>query len=91
MILVDKRGKLYRCGTASLADLDDQHQGTVHSKDDVLAFLKNHPDEHFFLKCDGEPTHQATADDEQHAVFCGLVRWKAKEKQLQNRSLSFPG
>jgi hypothetical protein len=88
MIILQKNGKPYRCFAAFLADLDDRRQADVTTKADVLAFLQEHPDEHFLLLSDGEPTHEAAPGDEEQAVFCGLVKWDKKQRLLQNKPLS---
>lgn len=88
MIILHKNGKPFRCGAAFLADLDDRRKADVRSKGEVLAFLQKHPDEHFLLVADGEPTHEAAPGGADGVVFCGLVKWDTKQGALQNKPLS---
>jgi hypothetical protein len=89
MILLDAREKLLRCRSAFIANVHDEERlCNVSTRDEVLAFLKDHPDRHFFL-VHGTTAGEVNKSDEQNAVFCGLVKFVSKEGVLVNKRFSF--
>jgi hypothetical protein len=90
MILLEKRGRRFRCATAFIASVhDEQRVCSVSSKQEVVAFLIRNPDRYFFL------IHDATIEpgdepDDEHAIYCGLVKFVSKEGTLVNKRFSFP-
>jgi hypothetical protein len=89
MILLEKRGKRFRCASAFIAGVHDEERlCSVASREDVVAFLVQHPDRYFFL------IHDATIEegdepDEKDAIFCGLVKLVSRDGELVNRRFSF--
>jgi hypothetical protein len=86
MVLLQKGTSRFRCPTAFIATLQDARQADVASKDDVVAFLKNHPDQNFFLMC-GDRTVETVDEtiEPDKVVYCGMVRWSSKRKALENQ------
>jgi hypothetical protein len=89
MILLERRGQRFRCASAFIAGVHDEERLCgVSCREDVLAFLVQHPDRYFFL------IHDATIEDssepaEKDAIFCGLVKLVSKDGELVNRRFSF--
>jgi hypothetical protein len=89
MILLEKGGRRFRCSSAFIANLhDEQRLCSVSSKQDVVAFLVQHPDRYYFL------IHDSTIEDgvepgDEHAMFCGLVKFVSKDAVLINKRFSF--
>lgn len=89
MILLEKGGRRYRCSSAFIANLHDEERlCNVASKQDVVAFLVQHPDRYYFL------IHDSTieADDEpsaEHGIFCGMVKFVSRDAELINKRFSF--
>jgi hypothetical protein len=88
MILL-KRGILYQCKSAFLADLNDVRRCTVSSRAEVYAFLREHPDEFFVLVGESRDLRELYGEKDSDAVYCGLVKWKSKEQVLYNKRFDF--
>ena len=91
MILLEKGGRRFRCSPAFIAGVnDEQRLCNVSSKQEVVAFLVQHPDRYYFL------IHESTIEltdepDDEHAIFCGLVKFVSKDAVLVNKRFSFSG
>jgi hypothetical protein len=88
MILLQRRGNRYRCPVAFIADLEDNRQATVSSKEEVVGFLQQHPDQYFFLTSDASAEALPGPVDDQQAIYCGMVRWSSKRKVLEGQPFS---
>jgi hypothetical protein len=89
MILLEKGGRRYRCSSAFIASLhDEQRLCSVSSKQEVVAFLVQHPDRYYFLIHDST-IEQGEEPDAERAIFCGLVKFVSKDAVLVNKRFSF--
>jgi hypothetical protein len=91
MILLEKHGTRYRCNAAAfITSLQGDRQCDVCSRAEVVAFLTQHHDEHFFLMCDVQKATEVREDvDEAQAIFCGMVRWSSRHQVVENHRFNF--
>jgi hypothetical protein len=88
MILALMNGGGYRqCLAASLLDSSGYDHCPVGKREDVLRFLRNHPDQEFILVTQGYSGSTIAQPDLADAAVCGTVEWNSQAGSLINEPI----